>query len=210
MANLYKDKILILDFGSQYTQLIARRVREIGVFSELAPFDVDFDYIREFCPKGIILSGGPDTVTKNDSARVDTKIFDLGIPILGICYGMQTMSVQLGGDAKSASKHEYGFASVDIVFAASKLLGKLNNKNQNKSLDVWMSHGIEVSKVPDGFEIVASSENCTIAAIENSEKNFFGLQFHPEVKKFLRDLLRFVIVKESGLLKILSVTLSQI
>jgi len=96
------------------------------------------------------------------------------------------MSVQLGGDAKSASKHEYGFASVDIVFAASKLLGKLNNKNQNKSLDVWMSHGIEVSKVPDGFEIVASSENCTIAAIENSEKNFFGLQFHPEVTHTIR------------------------
>ena len=101
MTNIQKDKILILDFGSQYTQLIARRIREIGVFSELVPYDINLDYIREFNPNGIILSGGPDTVTNTDSSRVDSKIFELNIPILGICYGMQTMSVQLGGDAKS-------------------------------------------------------------------------------------------------------------
>jgi len=180
MSDIQKDKILILDFGSQYTQLIARRIREIGVFSELVPYDIDLDYIREFNPKGIILSGGPDTVTNTDSARVDSKVFEMNIPILGICYGMQTMSVQLGGIAKSASKHEYGFASVNVKSSSSKLLGHII-KDNNKSLDVWMSHGIEVSKVPDGFDLIASSSNCAIAAIENSEKNFFGLQFHPEV-----------------------------
>jgi len=180
MSDIQKDKILILDFGSQYTQLIARRIREIGVFSELVPYDIDLDYIREFNPKGIILSGGPDTVTNTDSARVDSKVFEMNIPILGICYGMQTMSVQLGGSAKSASKHEYGFASVNVKSSSSKLLGHII-KDNNKSLDVWMSHGIEVSKVPDGFDLIASSSNCAIAAIENSEKNFFGLQFHPEV-----------------------------
>jgi len=180
MSDFNQDKILIIDFGSQYTQLIARRIREIGVFSELVPFDIDFDYIREFNPKGIILSGGPDTVINTDSARVDSMIFEMNIPILGICYGMQTMSVQLGGSAKSASKHEYGFASVNVECSSSKLLGNIV-KDNNKSLDVWMSHGIEVSKVPDGFDLVASSSNCAIAAIENSEKNFFGSQFHPEV-----------------------------
>ena len=180
MSDIQKDKILILDFGSQYTQLIARRIREIGVFSELVPFDIDLDYIREFDPKGIILSGGPDTVTNVDSARVDSMVFELNIPILGICYGMQTMSVQLGGSAKTASKHEYGFASVNVEYSSSKLLGHIV-KDSKKSLDVWMSHGIEVSKVPDGFDLVGSSSNCAIAAIENSDKNFFGLQFHPEV-----------------------------
>jgi len=181
MPDIQKDKILILDFGSQYTQLIARRIREIGVFSELVPFDADLDYIRRFDPKGIILSGGPDSVTNTDSARVNPKVFELDIPILGICYGMQTMSVQLGGDAKLANKHEYGFAIVNVDYADSKLLGHIVKNSNEKSLDVWMSHGIEVSEVPDGFELIASSSNCSIAAIENSEKNFFGLQFHPEV-----------------------------
>jgi len=181
MLDIQKDKILILDFGSQYTQLIARRIREIGIFSELVPFDVDFEFIKKFNPKGLILSGGPDTVTNTGSARVNPKVFELDIPILGICYGMQIMSVQLGGDAKSASKHEYGFARINVDYSSSKLLGHIVKNNNDKSIDVWMSHGIEVSTVPDGFELVASSENCEIAAIEHSEKNFFGLQFHPEV-----------------------------
>ena len=181
MINTHQDKILILDFGSQYTQLIARRIREIGVFSELVPFDIDFEYIKDSPPKGIILSGGPDNVINVDSARVEPKIFGLNIPILGICYGMQTMSVQLGGDAKSAMKHEYGFASVNVEKSDSKLFGHIVKKDNSNSLDVWMSHGIEVSRMPDGFELIASSKNCAIAAIENSEKNFFGLQFHPEV-----------------------------
>ena len=181
MRNIQSDKVLIIDFGSQYTQLIARRIRELQVYSELVSYDVSFDEIVDLNPKGIILSGGPDTVTNNNSARVDSKIFELNIPILGICYGMQSMSVQLGGSAKSAIKHEYGFAKVYVDYSDSKLLGYITRTGNEKSLDVWMSHGIEVSKVPEGFKLIASSENCAIAAIENSEKNFFGLQFHPEV-----------------------------
>jgi len=181
MNDILQDKILILDFGSQYTQLIARRIREIGVFSELVPFDISFEYISNFNPKGIVLSGGPDTVTHFESARVDPQIFELGIPVLGICYGMQTMSVQLGGNAKSASKHEYGYAIVNVKDSNSKLLGDIVSEENNPSLEVWMSHGVEVSSVPDDFKIVASSDNCAIAAIENRKKNFFGLQFHPEV-----------------------------
>jgi len=181
MSKTSQDKILILDFGSQYTQLIARRIREIGVFSELVSFDIHFEFINKFNANGIILSGGPDTVTNNNSARVDPRVFELGIPILGICYGMQTMAVQLGGSAKSASKHEYGFASVNVDCSDSKLLGHIVRETNNNSLDVWMSHGVEVSEIPDGFESVASSENCAIAAMENTRKNFFGLQFHPEV-----------------------------
>jgi len=182
MSNIKKDKILILDFGSQYTQLIARRIREIGVFSELVPFDIDIEFIERFQPKGIILSGGPDSVNNLGSARINQKIFKLNIPILGICYGMQLMAVQLGGKAKPARKHEYGFANINIESTESVLLGHIVKNNDDiKSLDVWMSHGIEVSEIPQGFNIVASSENCSIAAIENSKQNLFGLQFHPEV-----------------------------
>ena len=172
MINTHQDKILILDFGSQYTQLIARRIREIGVFSELVPFDIDFEYIKNFSPKGIILSGGPDSVINTDSARVEPKIFELDIPILGICYGMQTMSVQLGGDAKSATKHEYGFASVNVETSDSKLLGNIVKHHNCNSLDVWMSHGIEVSRMPEGFTLIASSKNCAIAA--SVEKTCFS------------------------------------
>jgi len=181
MANFFRDKLLIIDFGSQYTQLIARRVREIGVYSEIFPYDCDFKYITEFEPKGIILSGGPDTVLENNSARVDEKVFELDIPILGICYGMQTMSVQLGGQAQFSKKHEYGFATLNIDNTKSKLLGQITSDSNQKKLNVWMSHGIEVSVIPNEFEIIASSNNCAIAAIERSDKNFFGLQFHPEV-----------------------------
>ena len=197
MSDIQKDKILILDFGSQYTQLIARRIREIGVYSELISCDVSSDFVKDFNPKGIILSGGPDSVTDVDSARVDKEIFDLNIPILGICYGMQIMAVQLGGEAKSANKHEYGFAKINVLSDESKLLSFLNENHSqdNKSLDVWMSHGIEVSSVPSGFDLIASSDNCSIAVMENPEKNFFGLQFHPEVTHTLEGkkiLERFV------------------
>jgi len=183
MANIQEDKILILDFGSQYTQLIARRVREIGVFTKLYSYDLDFEFIKNFNPKGIILSGGPDSVTSANSARVNPKVFELNIPILGICYGMQTMAVQLGGEATAAKKHEYGYATVNIASPESKLLGPIIDKQQNnkKTIDVWMSHGIEVAKIPEGFSLIASSNNCAIAAIENKNKNFFGIQFHPEV-----------------------------
>jgi len=182
MSTILQDKLIIIDFGSQYTQLIARRVREIGVYSEIFPYDCDYEHIIKFKPKGIILSGGPDTVLKNNSARVDERVFEIGIPILGICYGMQTMSVQLGGKAQYSKKHEYGYASISIDSTKSKLFTNLHtDNNTEKTLSVWMSHGIEVSAIPQGFKIIASSKNCKIAAIEQSDRNFFGLQFHPEV-----------------------------
>ncbi len=183
MESIHNDKILILDFGSQYTQLIARRVREIGVYCELFPYDVDDSFIKAFNPKGIILSGGPDTVTLDDSARAPKIIFDLGIPILGICYGMQTMATQLGGLAVSADKHEYGFAKVRAR-NHSHLLGDIADETNDEGhglLDVWMSHGIKVQELPEGFKLIASTDNCEIAGFANVEKHYYGLQFHPEV-----------------------------
>jgi len=183
MTNIHSDKILILDFGSQYTQLIARRIREIGIYCELFPYDVDINFIKEFKPKGIILSGGPDTVSNDDSARAPQIVFDLGAPVLGICYGMQTMAMQLGGDATSADKHEYGFAQVRAR-NHSPLLSDITDDVNDKGhslLDVWMSHGIEVTELPSGFERIASTNNCAIAGFANTQKNYYGLQFHPEV-----------------------------
>ncbi len=183
MTNIHSDKILILDFGSQYTQLIARRVREIGIYCELYPFDVDIDFIKSFNPKGVILSGGPDTVTTDNSARVPQIVFDLGVPILGICYGMQTMAMQLGGKASSATKHEYGFAQIRARNHSpllSDIADEVNDKGHGL-LDVWMSHGIEVSELPVGFKRIASTDNCEIAGFANVEKHYYGLQFHPEV-----------------------------
>lgn len=183
MESIHNDKILILDFGSQYTQLIARRVREIGVYCELFPYDVDDSFIKAFNPKGIILSGGPDTVTLDDSARAPKIIFDLGVPILGICYGMQTMATQLGGLAVSADKHEYGFAKVRAR-NHSHLLGDIADETNDEGhglLDVWMSHGIKVQELPEGFKLIASTDNCEIAGFANVEKHYYGLQFHPEV-----------------------------
>jgi GMP synthase (glutamine-hydrolysing) len=197
MPNIHHHKILILDFGSQYTQLIARRVREIGVYCELVPYDVSSHFIENFNPNGIILSGGPDTVSQIDSARAPNIIFDLKAPILGICYGMQTMAVQLGGEARSAEKAEFGFAKVHAR-NHSKLLIDINdeiNSEGHELLDVWMSHGIEVTKLPKDFELIASTDNCPIAGFANNEKNYFGLQFHPEVthtKQGIRILEQFV------------------
>lgn len=197
MSNIHQNKILILDFGSQYTQLIARRVREIGVYCELVPYDVNPHFIENFNPNGIILSGGPDTVSQIDSARAPNIVFDLKIPILGICYGMQTMAVQLGGDARGAKKAEFGFARIRAR-NHSKLLIDINDEINSEGhglLDVWMSHGIEVTKLPKDFELIASTDNCPIAGFANNEKNYFGLQFHPEVthtKQGIRILERFV------------------
>jgi len=197
MTNLQQNKILIIDFGSQYTQLIARRVREIGVYCELVPYDVNPHFIEKFNPSGIILSGGPDTVNEIDSARAPNIIFDLDIPILGICYGMQIMAIQLGGEAKSAKKAEFGFAKIRAR-NHSKLLTDINDEINSEShglLDVWMSHGIEVTKLPKNFELIASTDNCPIAGFANNEKNYFGLQFHPEVthtKQGTKILERFI------------------
>ena len=198
MPNIHHNKILILDFGSQYTQLIARRVREIGVYCELVPYDVNPHFIENFNPNGIILSGGPDTVSEVDSARAPNIVFDLNIPILGICYGMQTMAIQLGGEARNAKKAEFGFAKIRAR-NHSKLLTGINDEINSEGqglLDVWMSHGIEVTKLPKNFELIASSDNCPIAGFANNERNYFGLQFHPEVthtKKGDQILERFAI-----------------
>jgi GMP synthase (glutamine-hydrolysing) len=197
MSDIHQNKILILDFGSQYTQLIARRVREIGVYCELVPYDVNPHFIENFNPSGIILTGGPDTVNQIDSARAPNIVFELKIPILGICYGMQTMAVQLGGEARSAKKAEFGFAQIRAR-NHSKLLIDINDEINSEGhgiLDVWMSHGIEVTKLPQDFELIASTDNCPIAGFANNKKNYFGLQFHPEVthtKQGIQILERFV------------------
>ena len=197
MPNIHHHKILILDFGSQYTQLIARRVREIGVYSELVPYDVSSHFIENFDPSGIILSGGPDSVNDEKSARAPNIVFDLEVPILGICYGMQTMAIQLGGDATSAKKAEFGFAKIRAR-NHSKLLSGINdekNSDGHELLDVWMSHGIEVTKLPSGFELIASTDNCPIAGFANQKKHYYGLQFHPEVthtKQGIKILERFI------------------
>ena len=197
MPNIHHHKILILDFGSQYTQLIARRVREIGVYCELVPYDVSSYFIENFDPSGIILSGGPDSVNDEKSARAPNIVFDLEVPILGICYGMQTMAIQLGGDATSAKKAEFGFAKIRAR-NHSKLLSGINdekNSDGHELLDVWMSHGIEVTKLPSGFELIASTDNCPIAGFANQKKHYYGLQFHPEVthtKQGIKILERFI------------------
>ena len=183
MSNKNQNKILILDFGSQYSQLIARKIREIGVYCELFPYDVGTHFIENFNPSGIILSGGPDNVVEKKSAKAPALIFELNIPILGICYGMQTMAVQLGGEAKNADKAEFGFAKIRARNHSpllSEICDEIDQKNQ-AFLNVWMSHGIEVTKLPPDFELIASSDNCPIAGFANTKKNYFGLQFHPEV-----------------------------
>ena len=183
MQNIHQHKILILDFGSQYTQLIARRVREIGVYCEIASYDINTHFIENFNPSGIILSGGPDSVNDRNSARAPQIVFELKIPVLGICYGMQTMAIQLGGDARSANKSEFGFARIRAR-NNSQLLDDISdeiNDDGNQILNVWMSHGIEVTKLPPGVKLIASTDNCPIAGFANEDKKYYGLQFHPEV-----------------------------
>ena len=182
-ANIHSQKILILDFGSQYTQLIARRIREIGVYCELWAWDVTEQQIRDFCPDGIILSGGPESVTEAGSPRAPQYVFNAGVPVLGICYGMQTMAQQLGGAVQGSDLREFGYAQVEVV-EANPLLANIEDHisdSGNALLDVWMSHGDKVSAIPPGFVKVAQTESCPFAAMANEEKRFYGVQFHPEV-----------------------------
>ena len=172
------DKILILDFGSQYTQLIARRVREASVYSEIYSWDAEPSQIIEFKPNGIILSGGPESAFAEGSPKAPQEIFEMGIPILGICYGMQTMTEQLGGKVLSSSHREFGYAQINFDHK-SQLFDGIDEEDH--LLDVWMSHGDRVEDLPHGFTSLANSENSPLAAICNIEKNFYGLQFHPEV-----------------------------
>jgi GMP synthase (glutamine-hydrolysing) len=180
MHELHHDKILILDFGAQYTQLIARRVREIGVYCEIWAWDHDPAEIANFGAKGIILSGGPESTTLADAPKAPREVFDSGLPILGICYGMQTLAAQLGGATEAADQREFGHAEVDVI-ADDALLGGLTDHAPTRRLDVWMSHGDHVSEVPPGFVVSARTERIPVAAMANEEKRWYGVQFHPEV-----------------------------
>lgn len=187
--NIHAQNILIIDFGSQYTQLIGRRVREIGVYCEIRPYDMTDDEIREFNPNGIILSGGPESVHAEDSPRAPQAVFELGVPVLGICYGMQTMAEQLGGSVIGSKEQEFGYAEVQID-TASRLLDGLSDRDSNdlSFLDVWMSHGDKVSAMPEGFSLMASTPSCPIAGMADDERRFYGVQFHPEVTHTLKGL----------------------
>ena len=190
--NILADKILIIDFGSQYTQLIARRVRELGVYCEIYNHQTSLQSIKDFNAKGIILSGGPETVKQKGSPKISDKVFDLGIPLLGICYGMQSIAKQLKGKVELAYKREFGHADLLLKNQGSGLFKGINTKK----ISVWMSHGDHVSKLPRGFKICATTGNSPIAAFYHPTKKIFGLQFHPEVthtpqgKKILKNFVR--------------------
>jgi GMP synthase (glutamine-hydrolysing) len=172
------DKILILDFGSQYTQLIARRVRECQIYSEIHPYDMKMEKVRSLSPKGIILSGGPSSVYEKNAPQCDPALVGMGIPILGICYGMQLIGRVLGGEVTHSEKREYGKAKLTIT-RVGKLFKGIGKKGS--SLEVWMSHGDQVSVLPSGFHTIAQSKNTPFAAIEDTKRKIYGFQFHPEV-----------------------------
>jgi GMP synthase (glutamine-hydrolysing) len=182
-ADIHAHRILILDFGAQYTQLIARRVRELGVYCEIHPWDVSDAAVRAFGPRGVILSGGPESVTDEDPPRAPEAVYQLGVPVLGICYGMQTMAQQLGGRVAPASEREFGYAEVTVT-GASRLLDHLEDRRDAAGkavLDVWMSHGDRVAALPAGFVVNATTPNIPYAAMSDERRRFYGVQFHPEV-----------------------------
>jgi GMP synthase (glutamine-hydrolysing) len=195
--DIHNHRILILDFGSQYTQLIARRVREIGVYCEIYPWDIEADIIRDFGARGIILSGGPETVTGEAAPHAQPVVFELGVPLLGICYGMQTLAAQLGGQVINADHHEYGYAQVRAR-GHSRLLTDIEDHTTPEGyglLDVWMSHGDRVEQLPDGFRVIASTDSAPIAGMADDARGYYGIQFHPEVthtRQGGRILQRFV------------------
>ena len=198
MTNIHSDKILILDFGSQYTQLIARRIRACGVYCEIYSCECTDAEIQNFAPKGIILSGSPESVTENHVLLAPDCVFEMEIPVLGICYGMQTMAQQLGGKVETSNHREFGYAQIRAR-GHSKLLNGIEDHLSAEGfglLDVWMSHGDRVVNLPEGFKLIASSEGAPIAGMANEDKNFYALQFHPEVthtKQGERILSRFVL-----------------
>ena len=169
------SRLLILDFGSQYTQVIARRIRECQVYSQIVPFDTSAEEIRKLAPKGIILSGGPASVYGAKAPQPDPGLFKLGVPVLGICYGMQLMGHHLGGKVEHSERREYGMGTLELVKDCALFEGL------GSSLEIWNSHGDKLTKLPSGFRIVAKTNNSPYAAIEHPAKKFFGLQFHPEV-----------------------------
>ena len=183
MTNIHSEKILILDFGSQYTQLIARRVREANIYSEIHPFDMSSDDIQAFNPKAIILSGGPESVTIESDINAPEIVFQMDVPVLGICYGMQTMAAQLGGKVESSPVREFGYARVRARGHTTLLKDIQDDTNDEGHglLDVWMSHGDKVAELPEGFKVMASTDNTPIAGMADEERHFYGVQFHPEV-----------------------------
>ncbi|MBD3647254.1 MAG: glutamine-hydrolyzing GMP synthase [Pseudomonadales bacterium] len=196
-TNIHAEKILILDFGSQYTQLIARRVREVGVYCEIHPFDLPRADAESFSPNGIILSGGPESVTIDDTLRAPDYVFEMAVPVLGICYGMQCMALQLGGSVQGSEKQEFGYARVRLT-GDSELLRDIVDEVEGDAryLDVWMSHGDKVSALPPGFSALASTENTDFAAMFDDARHYYGVQFHPEVQHTLQGmaiLRRFVL-----------------
>lgn len=197
MTDIHHDRILILDFGSQYTQLIARRVREARVYAEIHPFDMEPGAIRDFRPRGVILSGGPESVTVALEVKAPGVVFDLGVPVLGICYGMQTMAAQLGGGVEASDHREFGYAQVRAR-GHSRLLRDIEDHTSPEGfglLDVWMSHGDRVVELPAGFKLIASTDNAPIAGMADEDRGYYGLQFHPEVthtRQGARIIERFV------------------
>ncbi len=186
--DIHRDRLLILDFGSQYTQLIARRIREVGVYCEIMPWDVAEEEIISLSPSGVILSGGPESVTEPNSPRAPDVVFNLEVPILGICYGMQTMAAQLGGAVEGSATSEFGYAQIrrtvtDGLF--DDLSDNIDSSGQ-QLLDVWMSHGDKVSQLPPDFELTAETGSCPIAGMAHRDKPWFGIQFHPEVTHTLK------------------------
>ncbi len=182
-TDIHADRILILDFGSQYTQLIARRVREAQVYCEIKPWDVSPDIIRAFGAKGIVLSGGPESVTAADGPTAPALVFELGVPVLGICYGMQTMAQQLGGAVEASATREFGYARVRAR-GHSTLLRDIQDEVNAEShglLDVWMSHGDHVTALPPGFKCIASTDSSPYAGMADEARRYYALQFHPEV-----------------------------
>jgi len=198
--DIHAHRILILDFGSQYTQLIARRVRELGVYCEIHPWDMGDADIRAFAPRGIILSGGPESVLQKDAPAAPQPVWDLKVPVLGICYGMQTMAAQLGGKVEPGTVHEFGYAEIRARGHSNLLLDIEDRRNTEGHglLDVWMSHGDRVTAMPPGFKLIASTGDVPIAGMADENRNLYALQFHPEVthttqgariyQRFLRDV----------------------
>ena len=186
--DIHRHRLLILDFGSQYTQLIARRIREVGVYCEIISWDSVDKEIESFAPNGIILSGGPESVTASDSPRAPEVVFNLDVPILGICYGMQTMAAQLGGAVEGSDTSEFGYAQIRRT-ASGGLFVELSDgtdEGGQQLLDVWMSHGDKVSQLPPDFELIAETDSCPIAGMAHRDKPWFGIQFHPEVTHTLK------------------------
>ena len=181
--DLHDDRILILDFGSQYTQLIARRVRELGVYCEILPWDIEMDRVRGFLPKGIILSGGPESTLEDQTPIANLEILEMNVPVLGICYGMQTLAKQLGGKVENVGHSEFGYAQVR-AHGHTELLRDIQDHQTSEGygmLDVWMSHGDRVAEMPPGFKLMCSTDSAPIAGMADETRRIYGLQFHPEV-----------------------------